>query len=125
MPHRLLCVARKFFAAAILCAIALIPHEAVAQNAARNQVAGTITAVDSQKKQVSVKTDQGETVTANATDRTLVLRIPPGETDAKKGTKISLSDVSAGDRVVAVSKQPIEGKTMDASALLVMSKSDV
>jgi hypothetical protein len=95
------------------------------QTGNRLQVAGTVTAVDAQNKQVSIKTDQGESMTASATDRTLVLRIPPGETDPKKGAKITLGDVAAGDRVVAVSKQPIQAPKMDASALLILTKSDL
>src|SRR5438067_2245320 len=55
---------------------------AAAQTAPRNQVAGTVISVDTPAKQVIVKTDQGQSLTATATDRTLVLRIPPGETDA-------------------------------------------
>jgi hypothetical protein len=93
--------------------------------ASRNQVAGTIANVDTAAKQLVVKSDKGDSVTVAATDRTLVLRIPPGETDPKKGAKIALTDLAVGDRVVAVSKQPADGKSVDASAILVMTKSDV
>ena len=89
--------------------------------ASRSQVAGTVTAVDAQARQVSLKTDKGDAVAVQATERTLILRIPPGETDPKKGTKITVSEVSPGDRVVAVSRQNLEGKTVDASAIFVMS----
>ncbi len=95
------------------------------QPVTRNQIAGTVAAVDSPANSISIKSDKGDSVTVSAADRTLVLRIPPGETDAKKGTRIKLGDIAVGDRIVAVSKQPIEGKSLDASAILVMTKADV
>ncbi len=96
-----------------------------AQPAARNQIAGTVAAVDPAAKQVTLRSDKGESVTVSTGDRTLFLRIPPGETDPKKGTKITLSDIAAGDRAVAVSKQAMEGTHMEASAILVMTKADL
>ncbi len=119
----------KFLSAAILAFLAVASSSASEQTqpaqASRNRVAGTVTHVDGAASQLALKSDQGTNFTVHATDRTLVLRIPPGETDVRKGTRIALADVAPGDRVVAVSKQPIEGKTVEASAVLVMTKSDV
>ncbi|MGO9255141.1 MAG: hypothetical protein ACLQU1_02395 [Bryobacteraceae bacterium] len=89
------------------------------------RVSGTVTAVDAASQHLSMKSDKGEEMTVDTTERTVVLRIPPGETDVKKASKIAVSDLAAGDRIVAVSKTPIEGKVVAASSILVMSKADV
>jgi len=93
--------------------------------AASLRVSGTVVAVDAASKHVSIKSDKGEDISVETTERTVVLRIPAGETDVNKATKIAVSDLTAGDRVVAVSKQPIQGKVVAASSILVMSKADV
>jgi hypothetical protein len=91
----------------------------------RAQISCTITSVDAGAKQLSLKGDKGEDVSVTTTDRTLILRIPPGETDPKKGSKIELSTLSAGDRAVVIGPAPADPKTWAATAVLVMSKSDV
>src|ERR1043165_7931350 len=89
----------------------------------RSQVSGTVTSVDAAANKFSLKSDKGDALDVATSDRTQVLRIPPGETDPKKGTKIPLSGVSAGDRAVIVGPAP-SGSTWNANAVLVMSKSD-
>ena len=74
------------------------------------RVSGTVTAVDAASQHLSMKSDKGEEMTVDTTERTVVLRIPPGETDVKKASKIAVSDLAAGDRIVAVSKTPIDGQ---------------
>jgi hypothetical protein len=93
--------------------------------APRVQVSGTIASVDANGGHLALKGDKGEDVTVNTTARTLLLRMPPGETDPKKGARIALTDISAGDRAVVVAPQSADPKTMNAAAVLVMSKSDV
>lgn len=91
----------------------------------RTQVAGTISTVDAPGNKISLKSDKGDDVTVTTGPRTLFLKMPPGETDAKKGTKIALTDVTAGDRAVVVAPQSADPKALTATAVLVMSKSDV
>jgi len=83
-----------------------------------------VTNVNAASNQLSLKSDKGDALDVATSDRTLVLRIPPGETDPKKGTKIPLSSVTAGDRAVIVGPAP-SGNTWNATAVLVMTKSDV
>ncbi len=112
--------------AAILAFGAVISAAAQTPAAAsRAQVSGTITAVNADAKQLSLKSDKGEDVAVSTTDRTLILRIPPGETDPKKGTKVALSTVNSGDRAVVIGPAPADPKTWAATAVLIMSKSDV
>jgi len=89
------------------------------------RVSGTVTAVDAANQHVTVKSDQGQDLTVETSERTVVLRVPPGETDVKKASRIAVTDLAPGDRVVAVSKTPISGKEVAASSILVMSKADV
>jgi hypothetical protein len=103
-----------------MCAVAQTPP-----GAARAQISGTITAANADAKQLTLKSDKGDDVSVTTTDRTLLLRIPPGETDPKKGSKIALSTLSAGDRAVIIGPAPADPKTWVATAVLVMSKSDV
>jgi hypothetical protein len=91
----------------------------------RSQLSGTVTSVNADAKSLALKSDKGDDVAVTTSDRTLILRIPPGETDPKKGTKIALSTLSAGDRAVIIGPTPADPKTWTATAVLVMSKTDV
>ncbi|MBS1855257.1 MAG: hypothetical protein JST11_07815 [Acidobacteria bacterium] len=71
-----------------------------------------------------MKSDKDGVVEVNTTARTLVLRIPPGETDPKKGSKVALSTLAPGDRAVIVGPAPI-GNTWNAGAILVMTRGDI
>ena len=94
--------------------------------AARSQVAGSVTAVDAPNNQLTLKTDKGEAVTIATTEKTLVLHMPPGETDPKKGSKMLFSSLAPGDRVVAIIRQAApDQKTMQASSLIVRTKADI
>jgi len=99
--------------------------------AARSQVAGSVTAVDAANNQLTLKTDKGEAVTIATTEKTLVLHMPPGETDPKKGNKMLFSSLAPGDRVVAIIRQAApdgnapDRKTPQASSLIVRTKADI
>ena len=91
----------------------------------RGQIAGTVTSVGSGAPQLSLKSDQGAEVSVTLTDRTVIRRIPPGETDSRKGVAIALAGVTAGDRAVVVGPTPADPKTWVAAVVLVMTRSDV
>jgi hypothetical protein len=112
-------------AAILASATAISAPAQTPPTAARAQLSGTLTSVNADEKQLSLKSDQGEDVSVTTTDRTLLLRIPPGETDPKKGRKIALSTLNAGDRAVIIGPPPADPKTWAATTVLVMSKSDV
>src|SRR5262245_7997936 len=109
----------KFLVSCTLLAAALC----VAQTP-KSQVSGTIASVDAAANPLTLKSDKGETLAVATTDRTLALRIPPGETDPKQGSKIPLSSVTAGDRAVIVGPAP-SGNSWNATAVLVMTKGDL
>jgi hypothetical protein len=91
--------------------------------AQRAQVAGTVASVDASAKKLSIKTDKGDTVAVETTDRSFFRRMPPGETDTKKAVSIAMSDINTGDRVVAIG-QP-SGSNFEARTIYIMTKSDV
>jgi hypothetical protein len=116
----------KYPGSAIACAILTIAAFAQTQPAgSRSRISGTVTNVGGAIPQLSLKSDQGADVSITITDRTIILRIPPGETDSRKGTRIALPDVTAGDRAVIVGPPPADPKTWVATAVLVMTRSDV
>ena len=111
--------------AALLALAAAVSVSAQTPPANRAQLSGTVTAVKADANQLSLKGDKGEDVSVTTTGRTLILRIPPGETDPKKGTRIALSALSPGDRAVIIGATPSDPKAWTATAVLIMSKSDV
>jgi hypothetical protein len=116
----------SFQVLSVSVAIALFSRGTAAQpSAPRVQVAGSIAAIDAAANQLTIKSDKGDVVSVSTTDRTLVVRIPPGETDPKQGTRVALSTVAPGDRVVAVGRQSSDPAKLDATSLLIMTKSDV
>jgi hypothetical protein len=102
-----------------------ITISAQTQPAVRARLSGTLTSVTAEGKNLTLKGDNGEEVSVTTTDHTVLLRIPPGETDPKKGRAIAPSDLSAGDRAVIIGPPPADPKTWTAATILVMSKSDV
>src|ERR1039458_6462081 len=115
----------KVYRAASAVLAAIITISVSAQTPPRSQISGTVTSVNADAKQIGVKSDKGDDLSVTATDKTLFLLMPPGETDTMKGTKIALSALSPGDRAVVVGPTPADPKVWTASAVLVMSKSDV
>src|ERR1039457_4077328 len=91
----------------------------------RSQISGTVTSVNTDGNQLSLKSDKGGDVSVAITGRTLILRIPPGETDPKKGSKIALATLNAGDRAVIIGPLPADPKPGTPPPVLVMSKGAV
>src|SRR5258706_4689757 len=53
------------------------------------------------------------------------LRVPPGSTNLNSATKISLSDISLGDRVLVRGRISDDQKSVAAATVIVMTKSDL
>jgi uncharacterized membrane protein YgcG len=85
---------------------------------------GELTALNPGSNQLTLKTEKGD-VSLTLTDRTRYLRIQPGETDASKASKIAVSDLGNGDRVLALGKLSEDGKSLTATSLYVMTKADI
>ena len=95
------------------------------QAPAASQVIGEVTALDAQSRQISLKPDQGEPLTVTVTDSTSFRRVPPGAQDLTKATRIALSDLGIGDRIVAIGQKSDDQRKVAARAVIVMSRSDL
>jgi hypothetical protein len=94
--------------------------------AAAKSVIGEVTSIDAASKSIKIRADgSGASYTINLDDKTSYLRVPPGEKDLKKASKIALSDISAGDRMLARGPVSEETKSVPATTVIIMTKSDL
>jgi hypothetical protein len=71
---------------------------------------GTVEKADASGKVLTIKPDKAGDASVAFDDKTQFLRLPAGETDAKKATRAAASDVSVGDRVIARLRAGEEGQ---------------
>jgi hypothetical protein len=90
-----------------------------------NSAIGEVKAIDPASNQLVLKTDAGSLVTVTVSDKTVYMRLAPGETSLKNATRIALSEVAEGDRVWARGKVSEDFKSVPAAALIVMNKADL
>ena len=130
---------RKFGSITVLCAFVLcasaLPLAAQTPNPAPSPVSdsaitalsvmGTVSELKSDTRQVIVTTAAGNQVTVTLSDRTVYMRIPPGEKTKDKFIKISPTDFGVGDSVFARGRMTEDRKSMPALEFYVMSKGDI
>lgn len=92
---------------------------------ALGRIIGEVTVKDDSGTQLTVKSDAGASYTVSLNEKTLFLRVPPGEKDLKKASKIAAADVKVGDRVMARGAVSEELKSFPAVAVIVMTKEDL
>ena len=107
------------------CTILLAVSLAWAQTSPSKSVVGEVTGVDAAAKQFKVKGDDGVSYIVAYDDSTSYLRMPLGEKDLKKAEKITLSDITAGDRLLARGSAAQESKPAPAKTVIIMTKADV
>jgi len=90
-----------------------------------NGAIGEVKVIDAPGRQLIVKTDAGSLVTVALGDKTVYMRLAPGEKTLNNATKITLGDVGEGDRVWARGKVADDHKSVPAVALIVMNKADI
>ena len=61
---------------------------------------GTVTTIDAAGGKFTVKTDAGGSVTFSTSEKTIVRRVPPGQTSLANAETISLGDIKVGDRIL-------------------------
>ena len=96
----------------------------VAQPAATGSTLGVVEKIDPGARQIVLKTDAGAEVTLTLPPAASFRRVAPGETDLRNASTIAITDINAGDRVLARGKPSGDG-TVIATLLVVMSKSDI
>jgi hypothetical protein len=90
-----------------------------------NGVIAEVKAIDGAALQMIVKTDAGSVVTVILGEKTVYMRLAPGEKTLTNAAKISLTDVAEGDRVWARGKVADDRKSVPAAAIIVMTKADI
>ncbi|HYL36781.1 MAG TPA: hypothetical protein VEV17_12780 [Bryobacteraceae bacterium] len=111
----------KIWAIFLTAAVAL----AQTPTAALKSVIGEVTSIDAGAKQIKLRADNGATYTVTLDENTSYLRIPPGETDVRKASKIAFTDISAGDRLLARGALSEETKTVPARTVIIITKKDL
>lgn len=74
---------------------------------------------------ITLKADSGTDFSAVIQDNTRILRIPPGQTDLKNATPVTLQEVQVGDRMLVRGKPGEVPDSIAALQIVVMTKSDV
>ncbi len=92
---------------------------------ATGRVIGEVKSIDTAAQRMVVKPDAGGEVQVTLTDKTLYLRVPPGEKDLQKATRIPLADIAVGDRVYARGRLSEDRTTLPATTVIVMTKADL
>jgi Cu/Ag efflux protein CusF len=113
------------FVTASLLAGFMFQTAAQAQAPAAASAVGVVTKIDADARQIVLKTDAGAEIAVSVQPKAGVRKVAPGETDLKNAASIAMSDVSAGDRVLARGKASDDKKSFDATLVVVMSKADV
>lgn len=72
-----------------------------------------------------LRTDGGPDLLIVLAEGVSFLRVPPGATNLNSATKISLSDISVGDRVLMRGRISDDQKSFVATSVIVMTKSDL
>ncbi|HEY0367796.1 MAG TPA: hypothetical protein VGC73_15090 [Pyrinomonadaceae bacterium] len=88
-------------------------------------VTGVVSDLKPDTRQVIVTTSAGSQVTVTLSDRTVFMRIPPGEKTKDKFIKIAPTDFALGDSVFARGRMSEDRTCMPALEFYVMSKGDI
>jgi hypothetical protein len=86
---------------------------------------GAVLEVDRQARRITIKTDAGSELRISYDDTTRFLRVTPGAKDLDGAAAVSVSDLAAGDRILARGKAGADGAAFLAASIVVMSKTDL
>ena len=100
------------------------PVEGYAQ-AQESRTLGVVTKFDAETRRMTVKTDKGDEVQVSLDPRATFRRVAPGETNLANASAFAISDLHAGDRVLARGRPAAEAGTLNALQVIVMSQADI
>jgi Domain of unknown function (DUF5666) len=122
--------APRFVFCFVLCAAVLaglLPVAATAQDAAAPAkpvtFLGTVQTLSGNS--ITVKNDAGATMQVTVEDNARLLRIEPGQKTLAGASPFSLSDLQAGDRVMARGSANPDGKSLAANMLVAIKGADI
>lgn len=116
---------RTFFFAAALGLITLFAPQGGDPNITAKYAVGEVKTVDATARQLTIKTDAGSMVTVSLSDKTTYKKLAPGETSLGSATDVTIADLGPGDRVMARGEVSADRKSVPASMVVVMTKSDL
>jgi hypothetical protein len=122
---------RNFAGIRVLCTLALLAGATALKAQPADpaitalSVMGVVSEVKADTRQVIVTTAAGSVVIVTLSDRTVFMRIPPGEKTKDKFIKIAPTDFTLGDSVFARGRMSDDRKNMPALEFYVMSKGDI
>ena len=113
-----------FFAVAIGLITLFVPQGGDPSITAKYAI-GEVKSIDTAAKQLTIKTDAGNTVTVSLNDKTTYKRLAPGEQTLTNATDVTVADLAEGDRVMARGTVSADHKTVPAVMVIVMTKGDL
>jgi hypothetical protein len=122
---------RNFAGIRVLCTLALLAGATALKAQPADpaitalSVMGVVSEVKADTRQVIVTTAAGSVVTVTLSDRTVFMRIPPGEKTKDKFVRVAPTDFTLGDSVFARGRMSDDRKNMPALEFYVMSKGDI
>jgi hypothetical protein len=108
---------------AVWTLLALTSHLVRAQAPQAARALGDVTSI--QPGKLTLHTEKSGDVQVLLGDDVSVLRVPPGARDLKTATKITVGEISVGDRVAVVGHLMEDQKSLAAARVIVMTKSDL
>ncbi len=108
-----------FLAAALCCLSVVLATPSQAQAPASSRVIGTVSSVSGSS--VVVKQDSGAEVTVAVPETANIVRTAPGSKSLAGATKIAITDIAAGDRVLIL----VAGDPPAAKVVVVNKQSDI
>ena len=108
-----------------LCGLLLCNIPLFSQDATAGRALGVVTKIDADARQLTLKTDAGAEVGVSLDAKATFRRVAPGETSLANAAAIALTDIHAGDRVLARGKNADDQKSIAASIIIVMSQGDI
>jgi len=84
---------------------------------------GSIQAI--QGNSLTLKPDSGAEVNVTVQDATRIVRIAPGQTSLKDATPLRRQDLQLGDRILVTGQLAGDGRSVNATTILVMKQEDV
>jgi Domain of unknown function (DUF5666) len=91
--------------------------------AAGSRPVGTVKAISGNS--VTLATDAGAEITVTVQDSTRLIKTAPGQKDLTGATPIQLKDLQVGDRILVRGTPSEDSKSIAASSIIVMKKSDI
>ena len=100
-----------------------LPLALFAQTAPAGKAVGTVKSVAGSA--LTINSDAGGEVKVSVPESTRLLQLEPGQKDLKAAQPMRLQDFQPGDRVLARGKLSDDGKSLDASLVVVMKQTSI